>query len=122
MPRLLLNDCKGTTRVCNERRLGRVKCQRSAALVSSARALMRQVSKVGTTTRIAQAKRAARHPTEMTMAGMASPAIPPPNGTPACLMENIRLLFPVGQYHCRTSLPARFALPLLIPLNTHDTQ
>src|SRR3546814_13483676 len=84
-------DCKGLCRARSDCTLGSVKCQWSEEDVLSSLALKRQVSMVGNRTRSAQASKATRHPAKATMAGMASPAMIPPRGTPDCLMEHIRL-------------------------------
>jgi len=70
----------------------------------------------GSSTASVHTSRARRQPAPSTTSGTNSPAITPPSGTPACLIENSRLRMPGGENFCRISLPAGLAAPLLRPM------
>ena len=59
---------------------------------------------------------AMRQPNASTSTGMARPAITPPSGTPACLIENTKLRCAGGVNRCSTSLPAGLAAPFERPI------
>ena len=77
-----------------------------------------QVSAVTANAAAAAITNAMRQPTASISGGMARPAITPPSGTPACLMENTKLRCAGGVKRCSTSLPAGLAVPLESPIST----
>src|SRR5690606_16860312 len=113
-PGLLASDASGTLSICSDRNdsMGNPRRFCAGSFLSKV-ALSFQVSIVGSNTASAQTNRAVRQPASTTTRGTNSPAIMPPSGTPACLMENTRLRIPGGENRCSTSLPAGLEAPML---------
>ena len=67
----------------------------------------------------AAAASAVRQPNASTSGGTANPAMTPPSGMPACLIENTTLRRASGVKRCSASLPAGLAMPLEKPISAH---